>query len=422
MALRDLTEASNERVSKILELADQFGVTAPVRNKWIADGATVSHVRKELLDGFKQNSKALPPPSESLGMTENERNRYSIASALRYLVTQDPKYGGLEREVSQAMSVKLGRHTGGLLIPSDMRVRNTRGTFTHNTGNNTGQAFVFPQYMGYLEMLKNQAIVLQMGARMVTGLQGNPTWVRQQDTSRLFWINENPPNDVTESYLTFDLVTSTPKTAKSLLSYTRQQVLQSIEAFEPLVQQDLLENDALAVDTAALQGTGNSYQPTGLLNTPGIIPLALGTNGAKPTYADITKLKTLVKRANALGLGAGGYLTTPEIQDLLENTAKLPSVVSEAVWQNDTLAGYPAVGANQVPSALSKGTSVSKCHALIFGVWSELMILEWGALEMIVDPYTQSARDIVRVTTSHLLDIFVRRPQAFAAIKDALAI
>jgi HK97 family phage prohead protease/HK97 family phage major capsid protein len=411
---------TNERVTKILELADRFNVTAEKRNQWIADGATVSHVRKELLDGFSKTAKAMPA-SESIGMTKKDHKNYSIANALRFLVTNDPQYGGLEREVSKALAVKLGRNTGGLLIPNDIRVRNYSARATHNTTDATDQPFVFQQYMGYLEMLKNQAVVLQMGARLITGLQGNPTWVRQTGTSKIFWVNENPPVDVTESNLDFDLVTSTPKTAKSLLSYTRQQVLQSIEAFEPIVNQDLLENDALAVDTAALQGTGGGQQPTGLLNTPGISPLALGTNGLKPIYENITRLKTLVKRANTLSLGAGGYLTTPEIEDLLQVTPKMQNAIAMPIWEDDKVAGYPAVGANQVPDNLSKGTSINNCHAIIFGIWSELLILEWGALEMVVDPYTQAARDIVRVTTSHLLDVFVRRPKAFAAIKDALA-
>jgi len=42
-------------------------------------------------------------------------------------------------------------------------------------------------------------------------------------------------------------------------------------------------------------------------------------------------------------------------------------------------------------------------------------------LELITDPYTKADQAVVNITASHLLDIFVRRPQAFAAVKDALA-
>jgi HK97 family phage major capsid protein len=258
-------------------------------------------------------------------------------------------------------------------------------------------------------------------ASLVTGLQGNPTWVKQTGTSQHYWTDENPAAAGAESNLTFGIVTATPKTAKALLSYTRQQVLQSVETFEPILTKDLLENDALVIDTAALVGVGTQYQPLGLLNTPGIHAHALGANGRKPEYADLTRLKTLVAKANALALGEGGYLTTPEIQDLLENTPRLGNTIALPIWEGDRAAGYKAAASNQVPSGLTKGASAGNCHALIFGVWSEMFILEWGALEMLVDPYTQSDKDVVRVTTSHLVDVFVRRPQAFAAIKDALA-
>jgi HK97 family phage major capsid protein len=405
-------------VASILALADEFRVEPAKRNQWLQSGASVAAVQKEILEGFRQTAKPLAAMSDQLGLSESERGKYSVATAVRYLVTQDASIGGLEREVSAAMAKRLGRHqtNGGLLIPTDMQMRATQVTKTPEFGGN----LVFKEYMGYLESLKNSAVVLQMGASLVSGLQGNPTWVRQESGSQFFWMDEAPGADVAEAGFRFGILTSSPKTAKSLISYTRQQVLQSVETFEPLLQKDLLENDALVVDTAALSGTGTDFQPLGLLNTPGIGALGLGPNGAKPTYADITKLKTIVKKANALGLGAGGYLTTPEIQDLLENTPKLSNTIAQAVWENDSMAGYRAIGSNQVPGMLTKGSTFFNCHALIFGVWSELFVLEWGALEMVVDPYTKAAQDVVRVTTSHLVDIFVRRPMAFAAIKDAL--
>jgi HK97 family phage major capsid protein len=363
-------------------------------------------------------------------MSAKDRQGYSLAKALRSLI--DPSApAGLEREVSNAMAQRLGKHTGGLLVPTDMRmragavppsgVRFAAPDAQHHEVPALGGNLVMPECMGFLDLLKNTAVTLQLGASLVTGLQGNPTWVRQDTTSQFFWLDEAPAEDVEGSNLAFSVVGSSPKTAKAMLTYTRQQVLQSVEAFEPLLQKDLLQNDALVVDTAALNGTGSDYQPLGLLNTPGILAHGLGANGNRPTYADITRLKTLIKKANALGLGEGGYLTTPEIQDLLENTPRLGNTMALPVWDGDQMAGYKALGANQCPAGLSKGASAGVCHALIFGIWAELFILEWGALEIVVDPYTKAGSDIVRVITSHLVDVFVRRPQAFAAIKDALA-
>jgi len=406
------------RTAQILKLADQFGVAADKRNEWLGQGASVEQVQQEILDGYRSAAKPLAAPSDALGLTDRERRGYSVATALRAIVTGDPGVGGLEREVSAALAAKLGRNTGGILIPTDMPMRDAHNTKVLDAAGN----LVFKEYAGYLEMLKNAAVVLQMGASVTTGLQGTPTWVKQTGASTTFWVDENPATGVTESNLTWQLVTSTPKTAKALLRYTRQQVLQSVEAFEPLLQKDLLEQDTLAIDSAALVGTGSAFQPLGLLNTPGIQSHSLGANGAKPGFSDITRLKTLVKKANALGLGEGGYLTTPEIEDLLMTTPRLNLQIAQAIWGEDNrLAGYRALGANQVPSNLTKGSSAGNCHAIIFGIWSEMFLLEWGALEMVVDPYSEANKDIVRVTTSHLVDVFVRRPQAFAAIKDALA-
>jgi len=47
---------------------------------------------------------------------------------------------------------------------------------------------------------------------------------------------------------------------------------------------------------------------------------------------------------------------------------------------------------NQVPSTLTKGDAVGVCSAIIYGNWADLIIAQWGMLDIIVDPYTASNR------------------------------
>ena len=84
------------------------------------------------------------------------------------------------------------------------------------------------------------------------------------------------------------------------------------------------------------------------------------------------------------------------------------------------LNGYRAGVTNQVPSNLTKGTANGICSALIFGNWADLVIGQWGALDIMVDPYTGSASGTVRVVALQDADIAVRNAASFAAMKDAL--
>ena len=74
------------------------------------------------------------------------------------------------------------------------------------------------------------------------------------------------------------------------------------------------------------------------------------------------------------------------------------------------IAGMPAIASNQVSSTL--GTSSDE-HGLVVGAWSQLLIGTWGAVELIVDPYTQKRKGIIEVTSFQMVDIQLRHPQSF---------
>ena len=118
-------------------------------------------------------------------------------------------------------------------------------------------------------------------------------------------------------------------------------------------------------------------------------------------------------------MGSLAYLTNPKVRGLLKTTLKANGVPG-FIWENNELNGYPARVSNLVPSDLTKGTAASKCSAIMFGDWSQLWILQWGGLDLIVDPYTLADQGAYRVVLNAYHDIHVRRPEAFAAIKDAL--
>jgi HK97 family phage major capsid protein len=81
--------------------------------------------------------------------------------------------------------------------------------------------------------------------------------------------------------------------------------------------------------------------------------------------------------------------------------------------------GYRAVVSNQVPSNLTKGTGTN-LSAIIFGNWNDLIVGQWGTLDLMVDPYNQSTSGTVRVVALQDVDIAVRHPESFSAMVDAV--
>ncbi len=72
-----------------------------------------------------------------------------------------------------------------------------------------------------------------------------------------------------------------------------------------------------------------------------------------------------------------------------------------------------------MPGNLTKGTGTN-LSAIIFGLWSDLIIADWGYLELIPNPYGVGySSGTLEVVALLYADIGVRHPESFAAIVDA---
>jgi HK97 family phage major capsid protein len=186
-----------------------------------------------------------------------------------------------------------------------------------------------------------------------------------------------------------------------------------------MVQNDLAAILGLAIQQAAISGTGLSNQPSGILTqvTSSVIG---GANGAAPTWANIVQLESDVAVANA-DVGTLAYLTNAKVRGKLKGTSKVASQ-NGFIWEaGDTpLNGYRAAVTNAVPSNLTKGTANGVCSAIVFGNFADLVIGMWGALDLMVDPYTGSTAGTVRVVALQDVDVALRNVVSFSTMVDAL--
>lgn len=356
------------------------------------------------------------------GMTEKEKRDYSMARAI--LSMADPNYSAdMERKVSDSIAKDLGRPPKGMYIPTRGLARPTMSGLDTKT-NAAGKYTVATEIRDLIELFRNRTKLLQLGAQMLSGLQGNIAFPRQLTGSTGSWVAENPGSDVTQSDATFGQLNLTPKTYQSTTAFSRQLLAQSTIDVENFVRNDLAIAHALAVDLAGINGSGSSNQPLGLLKTSGIGSVAVGTNGGAPTYELIVDLETAVADANADEANMA-YLTTPVMRGKLKKTTILSNTVGRPVWDQSANApgigdviGYPGYVSKQVPSTLVKGSS-SDCHAIIFAYWPTVLIGEWGVIDLVVDPYALKKQGLIEVTSFQMVDVGVRQPAQIAAIQDA---
>ncbi len=359
-----------------------------------------------------------PVPTADIGLDKKEVKRYSVMRALNALANPADVAAQLaaafERECSDAVSSKMGKAARGFFIPFEVQKRDlTAGT------NNAGGFTVATDMLGgsFIELLRNAMVIDGLGTRMLTGLVGNIAIPKLAGAATAYWVAEN--SGPTESQQTLAQVTMTPKTVGAFTDVSRRLLLQSSIDVEAMVQGDLAAVLGLAIQQAAISGTGASNQPTGILTavTPTVIG---GTNGAAPSWANIIQLESDVAVANA-DVGSLAYLTNAKVRGKLKGTSKV-SGQNGFIWEaSDTpVNGYRAAVTNAVPSNLTKGTSSGVCSAAIFGNFADLVIGMWGSLDLMVDPYTGSTAGTVRVVALQDVDVAIRHVESFATMVDAL--
>lgn len=405
--------AINETI-EVLALAKRAGLDKEA-SEMLRAQKTGAEVRQMLLDKIME--RGANPFSGAPGavvLTPGEEKEYSIARAIW---NHANKTRGFETEVSEEIAKKLSREAGGIYVPTNYLKGNIRAQDA--TVAATAKSLISQDPVTFIELLRNMAVVLQAGATHLIGCVGNIPFARQNAAGTATWTGDNPASAVANSDPTVETFTMSPKQLMANRSYSKQLLIQTSGFADRYVTEDLAAAHALEVDRAAMFGTGSANQPMGVVNFSGIGAEVGGTNGLAPTWANMVNLETKISTANAL-MGALKYVTNAKGRGFLKQTLRSATAGSKFIWDDDnTINGYDALSTNQVPSNLVKGTS-SNCSAILFGNWRELLIAEWGALDLITDPYSLADKGLVRVISTQLVDINLRHVQSFAAMLDAL--
>lgn len=414
-----------ERVQEIAAIGQQFKLQNEA-NRAIAEGTSIDAFRELAMSRLKGAGTLRPAESPDLGLSRREIEQFSFVKAI--LAQTDANYArsncGFELEASRAMAQKIGKEPQGLYVPNEV-LRHQRDLVVGTPS--AGGYMVGTDHMAadFITLLRNRCHVMTLGAKLLGDLVGNVSIPSQAGAGTAFWVAEN--GAVTESAQTFGQVPLTPKTVGAFTDFSRRMLKQSTPDIESIVRADLAALIAVEVDRVAIAGTGASNQPTGILGTSGIGSVAIGTNGGAITWAHVLQLEEALATANA-DMGAMAYLTNNKVRRALKGSTKVSGDAGAGfIWSDEardadgfgTLNGYKAAASGNVPSNLTKGTSSGVCSAMIFGNFEDLLIGQWGGLDIFVDQSVNATSGGTRVIALLDLDVAVRRAASFAAILDA---
>lgn len=278
----------------------------------------------------------------------------------------------------------------GVALPIDFR---GTGTATVMATKEPGKSLVGEQtYL--LEADTQDLVFAKAGANIITGLTDNIK-IAEDDLPQAVWEDEVAP--IAEAEMTGETQTLAPKRLGIVVSISKQMLVQDSVGINRWLSDLMVEKIYETLELAFLSSTSMGKAPKSLFDStayPGIKSIG----ASQPvSYAGLVKMQSIVADNKALK-GRLGYIGTPILETTLKTVPKDPKQSLGFVLNDNDgrVAGYPLYSTSLATA--ESGENV------IFGNWANLMICQWGALDLTVDPYTLADKGKVRLVINTYWD------------------
>jgi len=391
--------------------------------KAAADKVSAEISREEELERLEadaqRSTRTTPPPVPDVdpkaprapAVHAKEDREYSLVRLFRAQISGDWRDAKLERRVGDELRERHGEAPHdergcfvpySALLPSKRQREMEKRDVLSTTAGSLIAVDLVPDE--FIELLRNEAMVVRAGARMLPNLVGNVDIGRQNAAAVGGWIATEAA-DAVEGQLTTDKITLTPKTFGLYQELSRKILKQSTPGVEDLVREDIRQVIGIGIDAAALNGTGAAGQPTGILVAAGTSTVTHGAGLV--TWPNVLEYEADLGTSNALR-GRLAWMMRSSVRAVVKATAKASGTVAGFVMEPDgTMNGFPSFVTEQMPPLGTTG-------ALLFGNFAEVLIGMWGVLDLFADPFTKGNAGTVVVRGFQDIDIGIRHAASFS--------
>lgn len=250
-----------------------------------------------------------------------------------------------------------------------------------------GAEVVATDKLNILEPLRNRMVLAQAGATYLTGLVGNvsiPTYTG----SNVGWKGELV--DAEDGKGTFDSIEFSPKRLTAYIDVSKQFLAQDSVGAEEMLYRDIVNAIADKLEATILgAGAGDANTPEGIFN---------GAETLTVDFANIVEMEKALEEAKLFG--DYKFIASPAAKAKFKTTT-ISGQKSDLrmLMEGNEVNGYPVL-------------TTGNCAGVAFGKWDELVIAQWGSLDIIIDPYTQAKKNAVRIVVNAFFDAKPRRTEA----------
>ena len=331
----------------------------------------------------KEDKETRSARHKHININTMKEQRFSLLKAIRN-VAENRQFDPLTAKIvadGQKEQRQAGLNTvGQIFIPFEKRAAVSVTA--------EGSDIVGTNLMAIEPALRAKNVLVQSGAKFMTGLSGN-VQIPRLSPSNVGWQNE--VGQAVDGAPTFDNVTLTPHRLTCFVDLSKQLLVQDSLSVEEAIRQDII-----AAITSKLEATILSADARTVSNPGGL--MAGKTPTAVATFADICKLEAAVESAGVLN--PVSYVVSPSVRANFRDMTKGKGM--QLAYVDNSLDGA---------TVLSTGNMKDK-HFIVAD-WTNLALAQFGSLDITVDSYSQAVNGCVRLVINSYWDCQAIRPEAF---------
>ena len=315
--------------------------------------------------------------------------KFSLLKAIRAIAnnqTLDERSQEVVNTGIEEMRKSGQSYSGQIILPVEERAAIVAGTAKN------GQEVVAEDKLNILAPLRDKLVLSAAGANFMTGLVGNVS-IPTYSGANVGWGAETAA--ASDGAGTFGEVELSPKRLTAYIDISKQFLIQDSASAEALIRKDIVDAISNKLESTILGNVaGSATQPAGLFN-------GVTADTADVTFADILNMEKTLEKKNVYG--DIKFIVSPDAKYILRNTA-VGGTKSDfkMIMSDGEIDGIPTLCTNAVAS---KG--------IILGNFNDLVIGQWGGIDLTVDPYTQAANGKIRLVVNAYFDAKAQRADSF---------
>lgn len=370
-----------------------------IRNLTDEETNRIETIKGEIND-INEQLRALDvelPQETEKNITSNIRKKmdknFSILAAIRN-VAENKQQDALSQAVidkgAEEMRNSGVNYVGQIQVPMAEEYRTVTVTTEHDD-------VVATNMMNVLEPLHAKNTLLQSGVKFLSGLKGDVEYPTMSAITAT-WAGETAT--VSASTPTFANVKLQPKRLSVVVPVSKQFLIQDSVAAEQAIRNEIVNAINAKLESTILGNANTAGQPQGLFYSAS----ALGTVSS---FSDITAMEATIETAN---MDNFRYICSPSAKASLRGMLKGSVSSGDDVTVN---VGGMVYENGEIDGVTCLSTSNIANKGIICGDFSQMVLAQWGDLDIVVDNVTLAADGCVRLVINSYWDFKVLRSNSY---------